>query len=115
MGASKWLRRGMGVLVGLSPAVLMFLLQPAQFGNCARAWYLSAACLGVVPCAILFMGAVSTFFTTDSAESRNFALGAILGMVALVVMFALGFLTDTAPPGVPTTPYCHDNSTPAGR
>ncbi|GAA1394862.1 hypothetical protein GCM10009662_05920 [Catellatospora coxensis] len=93
----------------------MFLVDRSQFGNCAQAWYLSAAFLGVVPWFIVFLGSVSTLFETDSPKSRDVALGALVGVLLLAAAFATGFATDTAPPGVPTTPYCHDNSTPAGR
>lgn len=115
MGASRWLRRGVGVLAGLSPALVMFLVNRSQFGNCAQAWYLSAAFLGIVPWCIVFLGSVSTLFETDSPKSRDIALGALTGVLVLAAAFAIGFANDTAPPGVHITAYCHDGSTPARR
>ncbi|WP_166381610.1 hypothetical protein [Catellatospora methionotrophica] len=115
MGASRWLRRSAGVLVGLCPAAVMLLLGRSQFGGCAQAWYLSAAFLGVVPWFIVFLGSLSTIVETDSIKSRDFAVGAIVGVLSLGAAFVTGFATDTAPPGVHTTAYCHDGSRPAGK
>lgn len=105
----------MGVLVGLSPALVVLLMSRSQFGNCAQAWYLSAAFLGVVPWSIVFLGSVSTLFETDSAKSRDLALGATVGVLVLAATFAAGFASDTAPPGVHTTAHCQVGPRPAGR
>ncbi|WP_191838603.1 hypothetical protein [Catellatospora chokoriensis] len=113
MGASRWARRCAGVLVGLCPALMALLVGRSQFGNCAQAWYMSAAFLGVVPWCIVFLGSVSTLFETDSAKSRDFAIGGIVGALALAAAFATGFATDAAPPGVHTTSHCMVGPKPA--
>lgn len=89
----------------------MYLLNTSPFGNCAQAWYLSAAFLGAVPWSIVFLGSVSTLVETDASESRDFALGGIVGALVLAATFVTGFATDTAPPGVHTTAYCHGGTT----
>ncbi|GAB4056562.1 hypothetical protein [Catellatospora paridis] len=94
---------------------MALLVSRSQFGNCAQAWYMSAAFLGIVPWCIVFLGSVSTLFETDSAKSRDFALGATVGALALAAAFVTGFANDVAPPGVRITSYCHDGSTPASR
>lgn len=92
---------------------MALLVGRSQFGDCTQAWYLSAAFLGVVPWFIVFLGGVSTLFETDSAKSRDFAIGVIVGALALAAAFATGFATDAAPPGVHTTEHCAVGPKPA--
>ncbi|WP_155369329.1 hypothetical protein [Catellatospora vulcania] len=111
MGAARWVRRSSGVLVGLSPAALVYLLSRSDFGNCAQAWYLTAAFLGVVPWSIVFLGSLSTLFETDAPESRDFAVGGLVGALVLAAVFVTGFATDSVPLGIRTTAHCHSGAT----
>ncbi len=102
-----WIKGVGGAVVGASPAALLFVLPGGdQGGRCVEDWYLYAGIFGGFPWFVVFTAALTTLRTS---RTRSFAVGALLGAVALAVSFFVGASAGLNPPGVTGTWHCaHD-------
>lgn len=102
-----WIRGMCGAVVGAAPMAMLFVLPSGdQGGRCVEDWYLYAGFFGAFPWFVITVAAVSTLRTS---RTRSFAVGALLGSVALAVSFLVGASAGLNPPGVTGTWHCaHD-------
>ncbi|MEV4413294.1 hypothetical protein [Catellatospora sp. NPDC049609] len=93
-----------GAVVGVAPMAVMLLLPSGhQGGRCVEDWYLYAGIFGALPWFLVFSAALTTLRT---GATRSFAVGALLGSVALAVAFFVGASAGLNPPGVTGTWHC---------
>ncbi|GAA1609425.1 hypothetical protein ACFQY4_00705 [Catellatospora bangladeshensis] len=99
-----WFRGLCGAVVGASPmAMLLVLPSGDQGGRCVEDWYLYAGIFGGFPWFVVFTAALTTLRTS---RTRSFAVGVLLGAVALAASFAVGASAGLNPPGVTGTWHC---------